>query len=1010
MADDKNKGPLLPISGVLLILAALGVTMFVPPFKGTRPSVPELRESYEKINARLWQDPFRAVMDSVKDGKEPQSACLLDIGKNVQDNRECNKMGAEAKACEKLKDRIKKEEKKVTVLGVMVPGAPYAEDAEIRMRLRYAVLSGLSRVGFIPDDPEHIEYVKIAPSKGIALSNIMPFEWLTHTEKEKDSVLILWINDNFFGNSPLLYLQNLACYFEFPPFAEQGDVKFKVIGPATSNTLREMVKEVLNNEVPSLLKPSKREEPPKTVEIYSAIATVDNTLLVKEWDRGELPEGDPLQKISGKFKGNGFTLMRTILPDRELAAKLVEELNLRRVDPKDKKTHLVLVAEWDTYYGRSFRYALEEAIKKNGVLPHEISRRLHCVSYLRGIDGSLPGEKEDKKDEKVEAKSDPLKEVKNLEQPVGKSQYDYLRRLAEETYLLDQDLQANGGEIKAIGVVGTDFYDKFLVLQALRQRFPDVIFFTTDLDARFLHSDNIKWTRNLVVASNFNLSLRKDHEIDIQGEIPPFRDNYQTSVFLAVLRAFSDRPYLDRTDNDQNVKELINAPIEKTQPLIFEIGRYNPVLLTALPENSINPRKDQQSVLLAMKILLIVFLILCFLFFTSARINKHVKHLFLTAGKFEVMVHIMVILVIIVFAVSIYLICNRPNEEPFSIFEGISVWPTEIFRFLAILLSALFIYWTWSGGKKNRESIPEKLEFKEEPLSSSRVNNSSRGKWAAVLKCIKSVAQLDWMPREGKEKVTLNRLWIEYGQFEDQYHFWRVFIIAIFYLLLCGLIIISFGIPVRPLRGPFTSKMDIGVLSVSVILFIVLISYVFDATRCCRKFIATASNECSKKSYAPPDGDIQVQIDNQWALIRLIAMRTDVVGKFIFYPFIVWLVIFVSRFHYFDNWGTPVGLAVVISLGALYAWACAFLLRQSAEGARACAVAHLKKILFDTLKEEKPAPDRIKHIGFVLGEVRSIKQGAFAPFTQHPIVQSLLVPFGGVGGIYLIDFFTKMNI
>ena len=46
----------------------------------------------------------------------------------------------------------------------MVPGAPYAEDTEIRMRMRYAVLSGLSRVGFIPEDPEHIEFIQINTS------------------------------------------------------------------------------------------------------------------------------------------------------------------------------------------------------------------------------------------------------------------------------------------------------------------------------------------------------------------------------------------------------------------------------------------------------------------------------------------------------------------------------------------------------------------------------------------------------------------------------------------------------------------------------------------------------------------------------------------------------------------------------------------------------------------------------------------------------------------------------
>ena len=139
-------------------------------------------------------------------------------------------------------------------------------------------------------------------------------------------------------------------------------------------------------------------------------------------------------------------------------------------------------------------------------------------------------------------------------------------------------------------------------------------------------------------------------------------------------------------------------------------------------------------------------------------------------------------------------------------------------------------------------------------------------------------------------------------------------------------------------------------------------------------------------------------------------MRTEAVGKLIFYPLIVWLVMFVSRFDYFDNWRTPTGLAVVVSLGALYAWSCAFLLRRSAEYARTCAEGRLKKLLFNTLKEEKPSSERIKQIESVLDEVRSIRQGAFAPFTQNPVVQSLLVPFGGVGGIYLIEFLTKMNI
>ena len=151
-----------------------------------------------------------------------------------------------------------------------------------------------------------------------------------------------------------------------------------------------------------------------------------------------------------------------------------------------------------------------------------------------------------------------------MEEPIGKGQYDYLRRLAENICRLDEKLnREKKGSIKAIGVLGNDFYDKFLVLQALGQRLPGRIFFTTDLDARYLHPANIQWTRNLVVASAFGLQL---HE-DLQGDVPPFRDVYQTSVFAATLRAFDS--YNLTKENFENLK-----------PRIFEIGQRNALDLT----------------------------------------------------------------------------------------------------------------------------------------------------------------------------------------------------------------------------------------------------------------------------------------------------------------------------------------------------------------------------------------------------------------------------------------------
>ena len=114
-------------------------------------------------------------------------------------------------------------------------------------------------------------------------------------------------------------------------------------------------------------------------------------------------------------------------------------------------------------------------------------------------------------------------------------------------------------------MLGSDVYDKLLLLQSLRIHFPNVIFFTTDLDARLFHSKELNWSRNLIVASSFGLQLEKD----IQGDIPPFRDSYQTATFLAspiALPPHNKQLEKVATDLDTSITPLL--PVQ-----LFEIGR-----------------------------------------------------------------------------------------------------------------------------------------------------------------------------------------------------------------------------------------------------------------------------------------------------------------------------------------------------------------------------------------------------------------------------------------------------
>jgi hypothetical protein len=198
-----------------------------------------------------------------------------------------------------------------------------------------------------------------------------------------------------------------------------------------------------------------------------------------------------------------------------------------------------------------------------------------------------------------------------------------------------------------------------------------------------------------------------------------------------------------------------------------------------------------------------------------------------------------------------------------------------------------------------------------------------------------------------------------------------------------------------------------------------------DAIMLCRRFIAQFVN---KQPHWPPHslnafaqkwikdpalppwirGKAEDALSN-WMLIQLIARRTEVVGKLIFYPFIVWFLMFVARLHYFDNWHTPLGLAIVISLTPLLAWSCAVYLRRSAEKLRTTVIDRLSEQLAGVNAADpgnKADADRIQH---VLKEVTDIKTGAFASYLQQPVLQSLLVPLGGISGLKVLEFLANLG-
>ncbi len=325
-------------------------------------------------------------------------------------------------------------------------------------------------------------------------------------------------------------------------------------------------------------------------------ATAMDDLLVAGYQR-ETPRAAVANYLRQKW---GLKFINLAATDDQLCGELVNELKLRAIDLTDPANHVVLLCEWDTFYGRTLPVSfaaevecqrrtiggglpksqwLRDSLHDIMVTPHDKSPyaidgvlpNVHARTYLRGIDGILVKDQENSADRapkppgSTTSHEQDAKAKQEMNRAEGQNQLDYIPRVAMELQEMDHALRAGTldmtgrkGEIRAIGVVGSDFYDKLLILQALRPYFPEAVFFTTDLDARYLDPQFNRWTRNLVIASGFGLSL----EPTIQREIPPFRGSYQTAAF------FATRVALGSIQPDQ-----YNA---RPSPRRFEIGRLRP--------------------------------------------------------------------------------------------------------------------------------------------------------------------------------------------------------------------------------------------------------------------------------------------------------------------------------------------------------------------------------------------------------------------------------------------------
>ncbi|MCE9535342.1 MAG: hypothetical protein K8R65_02895, partial [Nitrospirae bacterium] len=361
----------------------------------------------------------------------------------------------------------------------------------------------------VPEDEGHLSFVEWEPQGAV---QALPYEWyrLRKTRvcgeeaSRTSAVLVVWLPEEALNRGFLATLTSLSqvlvcqeakqkheCLLtddkrklvRLNPAVQQA-VTFKIMGPRSSSEFRSFLQEAgdLYGEPHEGIGVWPNAD--GAIELYSPWTSAMKGLLAY----GLKTEGGTgtacatyevcEQEFHRRLALANVRLVYDVGSDDRLFGALVEELERRQV--RLGWDAVILIGEWDSFYGRTlpieFRAAacakvatFPEADLRQIQVPVDIKKwcptlsqaidlqiqrpadyesltlNVFRYSYLSGLDGEVPGEEKGKvaRADKVLSKDD------QRDRPEGTSQLDYVRALVARIY-------EEGEGARAIGILGTD--------------------------------------------------------------------------------------------------------------------------------------------------------------------------------------------------------------------------------------------------------------------------------------------------------------------------------------------------------------------------------------------------------------------------------------------------------------------------------------------------------------------------------------------------------------------------
>jgi len=539
----------------------LGISLFSPkPLESVRPKfeseAPQAISTFGTIRCREWEDPVEAVRaffhlagaarKSAASKPTPRSDTDTKIVETANDQAFTTTKINEISGTVFTKDLppVANNECTRLFLPIFVRGDSYPEGREMRLRSRYAMQAALTSSGYRSVKSNFLYYFEHLQKRGEGSSpygvEIFTRDPAVRTQDWTeaglfDVVVVAWLDSDLFD------LCDLTTTTEPCIKSQLGmlDAPSHIVHLGGSDALAKVISTPI--------------DPALEIWFPRSTASFHRVLALAQAATPERSDKE-LQIDLNKIR-------RPQLKDDDLLKAVAKRLR-QFIPGFHPQRDTALVAEWDTGYARG----MVEAWHKIGSTSQTASETdLRVFSYLRGLDGNTTAKNSSSQPDNA------LQMIRRLpnanqtyEHSADATQFDYLRRLASS---LATDPATTP---RAIGIIGSDIYDKITVLQAMKPLLPGAVFFTTDADQLLVHPSTQGAAKNLIVASMNDMtpppmtgsSTQATQTAFGQIVLPKFRDTYQVELLKAVQEAIMVN--IPSSSNDA----------KKPDPVVIEVGNH----------------------------------------------------------------------------------------------------------------------------------------------------------------------------------------------------------------------------------------------------------------------------------------------------------------------------------------------------------------------------------------------------------------------------------------------------